>query len=59
MHETSALLFRAADSGGMGDVDVSTSGPSSAAVWGLVPGEGSGETVRRHDPTYLFDSIFG
>ena len=37
MHEASALLFRVADSGGMGDVDVSASGPSSAAVWGLVP----------------------
>ena len=59
MQHASALFFRAVDPGGVGDVDVSTSGPSSAAVWGLVPGEGSGETVRRHDPTYLFDSIFG
>ena len=36
MHEASALLFRAADSGGMGGVDVSASGPSSAAVSVLV-----------------------
>jgi len=36
MHEASALLFRAADSGGMGGVDVSASGPSSSAVSGLV-----------------------
>src|ERR1700676_591605 len=39
MHEASPLLFRAADSGGMGGVDVSAYGPSSSAVWGLVPGE--------------------
>src|SRR5215467_3593128 len=36
MHEASALLFRAVNSGGMGGVDVSTSGPSSAAISGLV-----------------------
>src|ERR1700738_4731392 len=36
MHEASALLFRAAYSGGMGGVDVSASGPSSSAVSGLV-----------------------
>jgi len=36
MHEASALLFRVTDSGGMGGVDVSAFGPSSAAVWGLV-----------------------
>ena len=35
MHEASALLFRAADSGGMGGVDVSASGPSSSAISGL------------------------
>jgi hypothetical protein len=35
MHEASALLFRAADPGGMGSVDAPASGPSSAAVWGL------------------------
>jgi hypothetical protein len=37
MHEASALLFRAADSGGMGGLDVSASGPPSAAVSGLLP----------------------
>ena len=36
MHEASALLFWAADSGGMGGADVSASGPSSATVSGLV-----------------------
>src|SRR5580693_10543340 len=35
MHEASALLFRTVDSAGMGGADVSTSGPSSAAVSGL------------------------
>ena len=40
MHEASALLFRAADSGGMGGVDVSASGPSSAAVSSVVPARG-------------------
>jgi hypothetical protein len=37
MHEASALLFRAADAAGMGGVGVSASGPSSAAVWRVVP----------------------
>lgn len=40
MHEASALLLRAADSSGMGSVDVSTPRSSSAAVSGLVPGSG-------------------
>ncbi len=40
MHEASAFLFRAADSCGMGGVDVSAPGSSSAAVSGLVPGAG-------------------
>jgi hypothetical protein len=35
MHKTSALFFRAADSRGMGDVDVSAFGPSSASIWCL------------------------
>src|SRR5258708_38312867 len=37
MHQASALLFRAADPGGMGGVDAPAPGPSSAAVWGLAP----------------------
>src|SRR5208283_159252 len=36
MLEASALFLRAADSDGMGGVDVSASGPSPAAVSGLV-----------------------
>ena len=36
MHKASPLLFRAADSGRMGGVDVSASGPSSPAVSGLM-----------------------
>src|SRR5260370_39473125 len=36
MHKTSAQLLRTFDSGGMGDTDVQTSGPSSAAISGLV-----------------------
>jgi hypothetical protein len=40
MHEASALLFRAADSCGMGGVDVSAPRSSSAPVSGLVPGAG-------------------
>jgi hypothetical protein len=40
MHKASTLLFRAADSCGMGGVDVSAPGSSSAAVSGLVPGAG-------------------
>jgi hypothetical protein len=40
MHEASAFLFRAADSCGMGGVDVSAPGSSSATVSGLIPGAG-------------------
>ena len=52
MHEASALLLRAADAGGMVGVDVSASGPSSAAVWGLARREFS----SRRDVTEAIDA---
>src|SRR5580658_3688978 len=35
VHDASACLLWAANAGGVGDFDVQTSGPSSAAVWSL------------------------